>query len=85
MTMGEEATEVQGALALASAPSGTGGSGRRPPDPKLKRSTMIRLGQVLRSEYASVIQEPIPEALLALLSMESDEKQPSSKSDTWYL
>jgi hypothetical protein len=53
MTMGEEAKEVQGALALASAPSGSGGGVRRPTDPKLKRSTMIRLGQVLRTEYAS--------------------------------
>jgi hypothetical protein len=61
MTMGEEAKEVQGALALASAPSGSGGGDRRPSDPKLKRSTMIRLGQVLRTEYASVIQGPIQE------------------------
>lgn len=74
--MGEEAPEVQGTLALASAPSGTGGGGRRPPDPRLKRSTMTRLGQVLRSEYASVIQEPIPGSLLALLNIKGDRKQP---------
>ncbi|QRM34952.1 hypothetical protein JO965_42595 (plasmid) [Microvirga sp. VF16] len=74
--MGEDAPETQGALALASAPGGTGG-GRRPPDPKLKRSTMTRLGQVLRSEYASVIKEPVPDALLALLQPGQDPSRPS--------
>ncbi|WP_410055076.1 NepR family anti-sigma factor [Microvirga sp. Mcv34] len=33
---------------------------------------MTRLGQVLRSEYASVIKEPVPDALLALLQPGQD-------------
>jgi hypothetical protein len=72
--MDKHAGEAQGALALASAPSGTGSGGHEPPDPKLKRSTMTRLGQVLRNEYAPLMQEPIPEALLALLNPGADTK-----------
>lgn len=63
--MDEVAAELQGPVALASAPGGTGG--HRPLDPRLKRTALDRLGQVLRNDYVSVVQEPVPEALLALL------------------
>jgi hypothetical protein len=68
----EEAT-VEGALALASAAGGSGGGGR-PPDPKLKRSSMNRIGQVLRTMYDPFVHEPLPEHLMALLRLPSDER-----------
>jgi hypothetical protein len=68
----EEAT-VEGARALASAAGGSGG-GRQPPDPKLKRSSMNRIGQVLRTVYDPIMREPVPAHLLALLKATGDAK-----------
>jgi hypothetical protein len=65
--MDAEDAKVEGAPALASVPGGNGG-GRRPPDPKLKRSGMTRMGQGLRTMYDPFMREPIPEHLLALLN-----------------
>jgi hypothetical protein len=73
--MDAEDAKVEGALALASTAGGSGG-GRRPPDPKLKRSSMIRIGQGLRTMYDPSMHEPLPEHLLALLRSPSDEKDP---------
>jgi hypothetical protein len=75
--MGEAEPEVQGALALASAPSGTGGEGPPPSDPGLKSSTMRRLGEILRADYAQLVQEPVPDALLAVLGLGNGPKRPS--------
>ena len=69
--------DTQGALALASSPSGTGGEGPPPSDPGLKGSTMRRLGDILRADYAQIVQEPVPEALLAVLGLASDPRRPS--------
>jgi hypothetical protein len=75
--MGEAEPKVQGALALASAPSGTGGEGPPPSDPGLKASTMRRLGDILRADYARLVQEPVPEALLAVLGLGNDPRRPT--------
>jgi hypothetical protein len=69
--MDEEDAMVEGAVALASAAGGSGG-GRRPPDPKLKRSSMNRIGQVLRTMYDPFMREPVPAHLLALLKSTGD-------------
>jgi hypothetical protein len=71
--MDEEDAMVEGAVALASAAGGSGG-GRRPPDPKLRRSSMVRIGQGLRAMYDPIMREPVPAHLLALLNATGDEK-----------
>jgi hypothetical protein len=75
--MGEAEPEVQRTLALASAPSGTGGEGPPHSVPGLKASTMRRLGDVLRADYAKLVQEPVPEALLAVLGLGNAPRRPT--------
>lgn len=75
--MGTAKPDAQGALALALSPGGTGGEGPPPSDPGLKGSTMRRLGDVLRADYAQIVKEPVPEALLAVLGLASNPRRPT--------
>jgi hypothetical protein len=70
--MDAEDGKVESALALAAAAGRSGGS-RRPPDPKLRRSNLNRIGQVLRAEDNPIMRVPVPEHLLALLKSTADE------------
>ena len=63
--MREDETRVEGALALA---AGGGGRGGMPPDHKLDRAKLNRIGEGLRAMYGDTIREPIPGHLLTLLS-----------------
>jgi len=70
--MREDETRVEGALALA---AGGGGRGGMPPDHKLDRSKLNRIGAGLRAMYGDTIREPIPGHLLAQLSQDAKPEQ----------
>lgn len=74
--MPENATKVEGTLALASA-AGGGGRGGGPPDPKLDSVSRARIGQGLRTMYDDLLRDPIPGHLLARLEPAIDPEQPS--------
>ena len=74
--MPEDATNLEGALALASA-AGGGGRDGEPPAPKLDSASQAHIGQGLRAMYDDLLLEPIPAHFLARLESAADPEQSS--------